>query len=623
MNFTYFSSLNRQLKLIQKCLFVLPTRSRNRLIYISAIQVSLALLDLVGVALIGLLGTIAVAGVQSKENTGLVLRFLDLVGLQSLEFQTQVGVLGIAAMLALLSRTLLSVIFARKTLNFLSFQGAIISNDLVARLLSRPLLEINAVGTQERIYALTVGVMSIVLSVLGTTVTIVSDLALLVLMAFALLLVDPFVACVSMIGLSLISIQLYRLLHEKAFRLGMEEARYGIKSNETLLEVFDTYREATVRNRKAYYSNLFGNLRIQLSSTKAEAAFMPYIGKYVIEACILVGAVLVSAYQFVQKDAAAAITSLAVFLAAGTRIAPALLRVQQGLLSIKSGLGSAQPTISLIDELSNVKLEEVKTPSILMTDHAEFTPSIELIDINFSYPNASNQALAGISIKMEPGQSLAIVGSSGAGKTTLADIILGVIHLQTSDGFAKISGMPPKEAISLWPGAIGYVPQRVEIVNGTLKENVALGFNSHDIPDELVWNALKIAQLETFALEKEARLETLLGERGSKLSGGQRQRIGIARAFLTNPQLVVLDEATSALDGQTEFDFVTLLEDIRRSRRLTLVTIAHRLSTIKNADMVLFMEMGKIKGQGTFSELRELIPDFESLVSLMNLESKD
>ena len=270
-----------------------------------------------------------------------------------------------------------------------------------------------------------------------------------------------------------------------------------------------------------------------------------------------------------------------------------------------------------------MKLEEVKTPSILMTDHAEFAPSIELVDINFSYPNASNQALAGISIKIEPGQSLAIVGSSGAGKSTLADIILGVIHLQTSDGFAKISGMPPKEAMSLWPGAIGYVPQRVEIVNGTLKENVALGFNSHDIPDELVWNALKIAQLETFALEKEARLETLLGERGSKLSGGQRQRIGIARAFLTNPQLVVLDEATSALDGQTEFDFVTLLEDIRRSRRITLVTIAHRLSTIKNADMVLFMEMGKIKGQGTFSELRELIPDFESLVSLMNLESKD
>lgn len=613
--------IREQTSLIFKCLKVLPERSRKRLVYISVIQVSLALLDLVGVALIGVLGTIAVAGVQSKQSSGLVLKFLEMVGIQNLEFQLQVGLLGVVAMMALLSRTLLSVIFARKTLNFLSYQGALISSELVSKLLSKPLLKINEVGTQERIYALTAGVMSIVLSVLGTVVTIVSDLALLLLLALVLLLVDPFVALTSIIGLTLVSIQLYRILHNRAYSLGAEEAMYGIKSNEILIEVIETYREATVRDRKSRYAEIFGNLRIKLASAKAEAAFMPYIGKYVIEACILIGAVLVSAYQFLQKDAAAAITSLAVFLAAGARIAPALLRVQQGLLSIKSGLGSSSPTISLINELVGSEIEKSNYSQTPTQNHYGFEPTVSLKDVNYSYPNSKTAALSEFSLKLDAGKSLAIVGASGAGKSTLADIVLGVIELETNQGFAEISGMSPIEAIKKWPGAIGYVPQKVEIINGTIKENVCLGFDATLIENELVFRSLEIAQLDSFVKSLDHGLETILGEKGSRLSGGQKQRIGIARAFLTNPHLVVLDEATSALDGQTEFDFVELLEEIRRSTGITLITIAHRLSTIQNADTVLFMESGRVKGQGTFAELREQISDFENLVNLMQLKT--
>lgn len=613
--------IREQANLILQCLRVLPERSRKRLVYISIIQVSLALLDLVGVALIGVLGTIAVAGVQSRQSSGLVLKFLEMLGIQNLEFQLQVGLLGVAAMAALLSRTLLSVVFAKKTLNFLSFQGALISNELALKLLSKPLLRINEVGTQERIYALTTGVMSIVLSVLGTTVTIVSDLALLLLLAFVLLLVDPFVALTSIVGLTLVSIQLYRILHNRAYILGAEEAMFGIKSNETLIEVIETYREATVRDRKSHYAKKFGDLRIKLASAKAEAAFMPYIGKYVIEACILIGAVLVSAYQFIQKDAAAAITSLAVFLAAGARIAPALLRVQQGLLSIKSGLGSSSPTILLIEELSKTRVEEKHYSSTPIQDHKGFEPTVTLKDIRYSYSNSTRLALSGITLDLETGKNLAIVGASGAGKSTLADIVLGVIDLGPNDGSARISGLPPVEAIKRWPGAIGYVPQKVEIVNGTVKENVCLGFDSSIIEDKVVFDALRIAQLDSFVLELEHGLETILGEKGSRLSGGQRQRIGIARAFLTNPLLVVLDEATSALDGQTEYDFVQLLEKIRKIKGITLITIAHRLSTIQNADDVLYLEAGEVKGQGSFAELRKNNPDFERLVDLMQLRT--
>jgi ABC-type multidrug transport system fused ATPase/permease subunit len=223
--------------------------------------------------------------------------------------------------------------------------------------------------------------------------------------------------------------------------------------------------------------------------------------------------------------------------------------------------------------------------------------------------------LSDLSLNLIKGSATAIVGPSGAGKTTLVDILLGV--LQPDDGEVTISGLKPLAAISKWPGAIAYVPQDVALSNGTFRENLTMGYPINLAPDELCWDALRVAQLESFVRDLPLGLDQPAGERGTNLSGGQRQRLGIARAMLTKPKLLVLDEATSALDGQTELDISNAINDLKGI--VTVVMIAHRLSTVRNSDQVVYMDKGKIIAKGKFEEVRKAVPDFDNQAQLMGL----
>jgi ABC-type multidrug transport system fused ATPase/permease subunit len=369
-----------------------------------------------------------------------------------------------------------------------------------------------------------------------------------------------------------------------------------------------------VRNRRNFYSREIGKLRLKLANVLAELQFMPNISKYVIESGIVIGAVLIAGVQFAFQDARHAVATLSVFLASGTRIAPAIMRLQQSLVQIKSGIGSAMPTLVLIESLKNVPLVQV-TKDDLEIVHKGFRSEVILTDISLIYPAKETNALTSVSFQVSAGTSVAIVGPSGAGKTSLVDVLLGV--LPPSSGSVSISGVNPLDAISTWPGAISYVPQDVSISNGTFRENVGLGYPKEVISDELVWAALEVAQLAEFVRALPGGLDTQVGERGTKISGGQRQRLGIARAMFTQPKLLVLDEATSALDGQTEADISEAIQGLKGS--VTVVMIAHRLSTVRNADQVIYMDGGKLVSQGTFEEVRSEVPDFDKQAKLMGL----
>jgi ABC-type multidrug transport system fused ATPase/permease subunit len=315
-----------------------------------------------------------------------------------------------------------------------------------------------------------------------------------------------------------------------------------------------------------------------------------------------------------MQDAAHAIATLTIFLAAGTRIAPAVLRVQQGALQIRSSLGVAGPTLSLISNLENVKALPL-VADLPITDHRDFDGTIELRDISLTYPGKPTPALDSINLRIESGTSVAFVGPSGAGKTSIVDVILGVL---TQDaGEVLVSGKTPIEAIEYWPGAIGYVPQDVLITSGTFRENVALGFPVETATDTLVNDAISIAQLTKFTETFEEGIDTQVGERGTKISGGQRQRLGIARAMFTKPRLLVLDEATSSLDGETEANISDAITSLKGT--VTVVMIAHRLSTVRHADLVVYLQDGKVLAKGTFEEVRASVPDFDRQAQLMGL----
>lgn len=593
---------------------VLSLKDQQKVLAVVALQICIGILDLLGVIFIGLLGALSVTGIQSQTPDNRISSALDFLHLSHFSFQTQALILGIGAVSLLVGRTLISIFFTRRILFFLSRRGAKISANLVSRLLSQTLIDIQRRTSQETLFAVTRGVEFVTLQILAPAIVLVSDVALLFIMAVGILSVDPLTAVGTFLVFSLISALLYRFMHVRAGTLGARSSELNIVSNEKIIEVFSSYRESVVRNRRDYYSREIGAYRYALAETSAEMSFLPYVSKYVIETSVILGALLIGAAQFLLQDASHAVATLAIFLAAGTRIAPAVLRVQQGSILIRGSLGQAKPTLDLIEKLGHAPLLINHDDSVDII-HQGFSPNIKLENVSFTYPNKASRAISNISLVIPTGKSVALVGPSGAGKTTIIDVLLGV--LIPEEGSVYISGLPPQLTVAKWPGAVSYVPQDVVMATGTIRENVALGYPPSEATDELVNKALKVAQLDKFILGLPEGINTQVGERGTKISGGQRQRLGIARAMFTHPHLLVLDEATSSLDGETEAGVSEAIHALRGST--TVVMIAHRLSTVRNADIVVYMDKGKVLAVGTFDEVRTVVPDFDHQAKLMGL----
>ena len=303
---------------------ILSKSDRRKLGIVTVVQVFLGILDLFGVLAIGLLGTLSITGIQAREPGNRVNTVLSFLGLGNSTFQTQAIVIGGAAVLLLVGRTIFSIIFTRRILYFMSRRGASISANLISRFLAQPFLMIQRWSSQEALYAVTRGVEVIALQILALSVVMIADVSLLIILVIGLFIVDPITSIGTILIFGAIALILYKLMHERAGRIGMRNAELAIKGNEKIIEVFSSYRESVVRNRRDYYAREIAKTRYEFSDLSAEMSFMPYISKYVIETTVIVGAVLIGAVQFVMKDASQAVATLAIFVAAGTRIAPAV-----------------------------------------------------------------------------------------------------------------------------------------------------------------------------------------------------------------------------------------------------------------------------------------------------------
>jgi ABC-type multidrug transport system fused ATPase/permease subunit len=497
---------------------------------------------------------------------------------------------------------------------FLSYRSAKLTESLISKLLSQSLQGIKKNSVQENIYALTGGVGSIVNSIVGAAIFTIADLSLTLIMLFGLFYIDPVICLLTVVMYVGVAVILYLLTGRRIHLLGIKHSKLSIKNHEMIREILATYREAVVGGKRAFYIQEVRKHQFNIAKNNAQFGFFPNISKYVLEITLILGVLLISAIQFYMYSAEHSVAVLSVFLISSARIAPAVLRIQQSLIQMKGALGSAAPALKLIDQLQNMDNPIIASKKF-SRDYPILRSEIVLKNINFKYEDTSSFGIVNINLRIEPGTVNAIVGRSGAGKTTLVDIMLGVIN--PTEGEILISGKVPHEIIDNFPGLLAYVPQDVFIINGTLRDNICLGYNPKEISSELIYGALKKAQLLDFVESLSEKLETYIGDNGSNLSGGQRQRLGIARALITEPKILVMDESTSSLDGETESNLTNAI--IALKEQTTMILIAHRLSTVRNADQVIYMEDGKIIASGSFNEVREKVPDFDKQSKLMGL----
>jgi len=599
---------------LAKCLRIIDRVDRQKIFLVTIVQILINLLDLFAVAIVGALGAITINGIKSEKLGNRVTNFLDTVHLNNYSLQSQVAILGSVVVITLSIRTILSIYLTNKTLHFLANRSAKISSTLISKLLGRPLTEINSSSTQEILFAGTTGVSIITLNIIGGVVMFIADASLLIIMLTGLYVVSPSVALSTAIIFGLVGLTLYKFMHSISAELGAVQIDLTIKSNESILNTLNSYRELAVSNRMNFFVQKIEEQRYTLSTYTAKLQFMPYLSKYLLEFSVIIATLLISSIQFITQDSTHAIATLAVFLTAGSRIAPAILRLQLCAVQIKTGLSSSNLTLEIIEKYMNYPSFQ-KEDSRFTTSHPGFEPKISISNVSFTYPGSTLLALQDINLEITPGDFIAITGQSGAGKSTLIDVLLGVFEPDV--GNVSISGVSAKLAYSKWPGAVAYVPQDIFLIKGSVRSNLSLGLNPGDISDHIYQKALVDSKLEFFFQAPRNGLETEVGEDGIKLSGGQKQRLGIARALMSQPLLLVADEATSSLDSETESSLAESIRSIKGNS--TIIMIAHRLSSIREANKVIYMKDGKIQFIGTFDEVRNNVPEFDHQAKLMGL----
>jgi ABC-type multidrug transport system fused ATPase/permease subunit len=607
------------LEVILKGFRVIEHRDRIKAVYVVIINCILGIADIFGVILIGLMGSIAVGGFSSKKPGNRTQSLLDLIGLGSERLSVQVTVLGLFGSFILLVKSFMSLYLSRRVMFFLSRRSAVISQKLIANLFNQDISKLRERTILESVYALTTGVQSVTANILGAVLILLSDVFLILAFSVSLFIVDTLVAISSLVLFSLVGLFLYLFMHKRAQSLGEKATNLEISGSEKIMEVVMCYRELLVRNRRSYYAKEIGQMRFSIAEAAARVRLMSLLSKYVMEITLVLGGLIVGAVQFLTQPPIRATAVVAIFLVSSTRIGPAVLRVQTGFMTIKNNIGIAGPTLKLIDEYlvgENVKVQEIPENSNdeLSTEYQNFIPKVTMKNVDFTYPHAKKTTVSSVDLIIEPGEFVGIAGPSGSGKSTIVDLMLGILN--PSGGLIQLGGMSPTDIYLKWPGAVAYVPQNTNLINGSLKKNICLGFDPDSIADEIVEELLKSVKLDEFLLAPDG-IHTSVGEQGNRLSGGQKQRLGLARALLTRPKLLILDEATSSLDAETENQISEFL--LSKKGELTMVVVAHRLSTIMQADRIVYFSNGEVRGVGTFNDLRSEVQEFNLQANAMGL----
>lgn len=600
---------------------LLAPNDRRRFALLVLGQVVVSLLDLLGLLLIGAVGVLAVSAIEAPSIAISLPTSLAWVSIPADASPLELVVTAAAgAATAFTLRSALSTLLIHRIYRFLAKRQASVAASLTDRLLQGSLGDIGKRSSQETANAVVDATNAAIVVVLGSAAAGFADFAILLVLTTVLFVTSPALTIGALLLFAGLAFSIQRVLGRMASRAGGLLAATRIQATESIQEAVAAFRELSVSGTRALVRDTIEATLRRGAVATADSMFVTQVPRYMFETALVVGALALLLVQLGSQGTEAAIATLTIFLAGGSRVLPSVLRLQVSLILIQDFGARAVPAYKLAVELPTADrplphVDPRQLTSGFREGHPGFVGLIELHGVGFTYPGMQHRTIENVSLNVPPGTTLAIVGRTGAGKSTLADLMVGL--LEPDVGAVCIGGLRPAEAIFRWPGAISYVPQNVTVFAGSARQNVALGLEDPFIDDEWVWHVLELAQLASVIADSDRGLDSHLGEGGVRLSGGQRQRLGLARALFSRPRVVVLDEATSALDAETEAAISVALAKL--SGQVTRVFIAHRLATIRNADQVAYMDEGRLVGLGSFSEVRQQVPAFARQASILGL----
>ena len=488
---------------------------------------------------------------------------------------------------------------------------------LVDAYLHKPYESHLQVNSAEAVYDILDSAPSVVGGLLQPALGIVMEITLAAGAAAALFIIYPEGAVVGTAFVALALAAYYQFTRRKVYRIGDELIRLSKESVRWAHFALGSTKENIVLGRGGYFTRrmrAISRKQIPLSAWHTVFSQMPRIyGEVVVFLAMGVVVYMVIAQKGSMTEA---LPILTVFAAAALRVFPSANRLLHYATSIRQtgpGLAMVYDDLRLASRMERAAEESKRAPAA--TAQAPFERDIAFSGVSYRYPGGRDWALKDIDLTIRKNEIVAFVGRTGSGKSTAADILLGL--LPPTEGRLLLDGRPVAPGSDFWQGRIGYVPQSIYLIDDTLRRNVAFGIDDDRIDDERVRAVLRIARLDDTTGGLASGLDTVIGERGVRLSGGQRQRIGIARALYRDPEVLVLDEATSSLDSSTEREITEAIESL--SGRKTLILIAHRLSTVQQCSRLFLLDGGQLAAHGAFAEVLAASADFRAMVEQARL----
>ncbi len=595
------------------------TKSEKRIfLKLSVVGSVLNIFDVIGVLLFGLIGTLAVnyiSGLILPSSVENVLRALNLSEFDSIK---QIYILGVTAVFFFLFKTLMQLIVSNRVYNFLSQAQARVSKVLTEQIISAPYNWTRKQSLNNLSYSIIEGVNSLVTGVIGNYFVIVSESVLLVLILSLLIMVNPVTAIVTSIFLILSSLLFMQSLKKYSLNLGKDFSETAISSRNYLEVMLKAYREVYVLEKRAHYVDLFNVARVRNSKVSSKIVWLQQLPKAWADILLILGGLLIAFYQVSTNDAMKSVSYLLLFLTASSRLLPSLIKLQSATTSTRNYLSSANLSLQVWSEIKDYKKLDFSSESEIRKPTSFSGPvEIQVSNVVFSYPDSISEIVNVQDLKIESGSVSAIVGRSGAGKSTFVELLLNIYEPQQGKILFNGSSIPDWRSAN--PGKIGFVPQDTFLLQDTFINNVCLGTNDSDIDLNKVNELVDLLGLTELVDKLPNGLYSQISGIGNSISGGEKQRISIARALYNSPSLVIIDEATSNQDSETEHSIMDFIQQLRG--RATILVIAHRLSSVQKADQVLLFEKGKIIDSGTFSELARSSSEFKKMISYLQIQT--
>jgi ATP-binding cassette subfamily C protein len=464
---------------------------------------------------------------------------------------------------------------------------------------------------------------NIITGVINPMLQLVLNGMMTLCIAGLLLVTTPWVALAAVVGVGGGGYLFLWTVQEKMNRYGKKARTERKKAIQAVNQGVGAFRDARVLGVEGALVDDFYRSIARFAELERYKKFVSSLGNPLLEYIAVAGLMaLVLLMVAMGTELSAMVPLLGLFGAAIVRLRATVGAITNTLNTLQYNMASVDAVVGDLQRLDDLNRDAVALPdgnrqngpASSAETGLSFDRKLQFENVTYRYPNADETALEDVSLTIERGQSVGLVGATGAGKSTLVNVLLGLLEPQ--NGRLRADGTDVHTDLRAWQSYLGYIPQSIFLLDDTIRRNVAFGVPEEEVDQEKVWEALYAAQVGNFIMnELPDGIETMVGENGVRLSGGQRQRVGLARAIYHNPDVLVMDEATSDLDNETEHRVMEALNDLKTDR--TFVMIAHRLSTVQDCDRLFFLKKGRIVARGTYEKLCATREDFRQMAQVV------